>query len=60
MPGAAWNVRRHTRAANTPKRRRQWRHVADSMVRRGYSERRAIMAADAVVRRAHRGSRRRA
>jgi hypothetical protein len=48
-----WNrneqARKHTRKANSPKRQRQWRHVANSALRRGQSEGSAVRQANAVV-----------
>ena len=38
-----------TRKANTPKRKRMHAHVELSMKRRGYSAKRAAMAANSVV-----------
>lgn len=49
----------HTRKADTPKRKRQWRHVRESMEARGASPGAAVRAANAVVKRSHRRSRRR-
>lgn len=51
MPWSARDATRHTRKANTPKRKRQFAHVANSMLRRGASEGSAIRAANAVVKR---------
>lgn len=49
----------HTRKANTPKKRRMWNHVRNSMLRRGASAGRADMVANGVVKRASgRGKRR--
>ena len=39
-----------SKKANTPARKRQWRHVEESMLKRGASPKRAAMAANAVVR----------
>ena len=58
MPWGASDAKRHTRKASNPKAKRQWAHVADSMLNRGYSEGRAIRAANSVVkRRGRRGKR---
>lgn len=46
-PKARWT---HSKKANTPKRSRQAAHVANSMLKRGFSEERAIRAANSVVR----------
>jgi hypothetical protein len=39
-----------SKKASTPKRKRQWRHVEDSMLARGASPKIAAMAANAAVR----------
>ena len=41
-----------TKKANTPKRKRQWQHVYDAEKKAGKSERIAIMAANAAVKKA--------
>jgi uncharacterized protein YdaT len=51
MPWTAKDATRHTKKAKTPKKKRQWAHVADSMLSRGASEGAAIRAANAVVKR---------
>jgi hypothetical protein len=38
-----------SKKANTPKRKRMWRHVEESMKERGFSGKRAAMAANAAV-----------
>lgn len=53
------DAKRHTRAADTSKRQRQWRHVANGALDRGESEASAVRMANAVVKRSHRGSSRR-
>lgn len=40
---------RHTRKANTPKRRRQWAKVANNVLARTGDEGRAVRSANAVV-----------
>lgn len=40
---------RHTRKANTPRKKRQWRDVANSAMQRGASEGSAIRQANAAV-----------
>lgn len=50
MPWKPEDAKRHTKKATTPKKKRQWSHVADSMLTRGASEGAAIRAANAVVR----------
>lgn len=42
---------KHTKKATTPKLKRQWQHVRDSMEERGYSAGRAVRSANAVVKR---------
>lgn len=44
------SARKHTRKASTRKKQRQWRHVANSALKRGASEGSAIRQANAVVR----------
>lgn len=58
MPWPPSSASRHTRKANTPSKRRQWSHVANSMLRRGASEGSAVRAANAVVKRNRRSKRR--
>lgn len=57
MPWNPKDARRHTRKADTPKKQRQWMHVANSMLSRGKSEGSAVRAANAAVKR--NGTRRR-
>jgi len=49
---------KHTRKATTPKLKRQWEHVRASMESRGADAGAAIRAANAVVKRSSRRSRR--
>jgi len=49
---------KHTRKATTPKLKRQWQHVRDSMEARGASPGAAIRAASGVIKRRSRRSRR--
>jgi len=49
MPGAKWHPEKHTKKAKTAKRKRQWRHVADSVLKKTGDEGRAVRAANAVV-----------
>lgn len=49
---------KHTRKATTPKLRRQWQHVRDSMESRGASPGAAIRAASGVIKRQARRNRR--
>jgi hypothetical protein len=46
-PKARWT---HSKKASTPKLSRQAAHVANSMLKRGFSEERAVRAANSVVR----------
>ena len=55
MPYAPSDAKRHTKKANTPKKRRQFAHVANSALKRGASEGAAIRMANAVVKKAGRG-----
>jgi uncharacterized protein (UPF0147 family) len=41
--------KRHTRKANTPKKRRRWADVANNVLERTGDEGRAVRAANAVV-----------
>lgn len=49
---------KHTRKANTPKRKRQWEHVRRSAEARGASAGSAIRQASAAVKRSYRRGRR--
>lgn len=49
--GKKSDPRRFTRKANTPKKRRQWKHVYRSERARGLAKPRAIRAADSVIKR---------
>lgn len=49
MPWDPKDAKRHTKKANTPKKGRQWRDVANSVLKRGGSEGSAIRQANAVV-----------
>lgn len=51
MPWKASDAARHTKKAKSPKAKRQWRDVANSMLERGKSEGAAVRAANAVVKR---------
>jgi hypothetical protein len=51
-------AKKHTRKANTPKKQRMWRHVAESARKRGLSEGAAVRMANGVVKkRAKKGRR---
>lgn len=58
MPWGPGDASRHTKKANTPKRKRQWAHVADSALKRGESEGSAIRMASGVIRKGKRGKKR--
>lgn len=58
MPWTPSQATKHTHKANTPRKKRMWRDVADSALKRGQSERAAIRQANAVVSRAKRKSKR--
>ena len=49
MPWKSKDARRHTRKATTAKRRRQWSHVANSVLARTGDEARAVRSANAAV-----------
>jgi len=58
MPWGSGDATRHTRKASSPVAKRQWSHVANSMLKRGASEGAAVRAANAVVKRRGRRHRR--
>ena len=49
MPWKPSAAKRHTKKATTPKKKRQWSKVANSMLKRGASEGSAVRAANAAV-----------
>jgi len=49
MPWTAKDASRHTKKAKSAKRKRQWAHVADSVLRRTGDEGAAVRAANGVV-----------
>lgn len=49
MPWKPSDASHKTKKASTPKKKRQWSKVANSMLRKGYSEGRAIRAANTVA-----------
>ena len=51
MPWGPSDAKAKTKAANTPKKQRQWSAVADSALARGLPDKEAIMEANAVVKR---------
>jgi len=56
MPWPPSSATRFTKKAKSPTAKRQWSRTANSMLNRGLSEKRAIMAANSVVKK--RGKRR--
>ena len=60
MPWKPSDATRHTHKAKSPKRKRQWRDVADSILARTGDEGRAVRGANAAVKKsqAKRGRRR--
>jgi uncharacterized protein YdaT len=59
MPWTAKSATRHTKKAKSAAAKRQWRAVANSALRRGFSEARAIRQANAVVARRKRSAKKR-
>lgn len=57
MPWKPSDATRFTKKARSAKRKRQFSHVANSMLKRGKSEGAAIRAANAVVKKSSRGKR---
>lgn len=49
MPWTSKDAKRHDKDANTPKKKRQWAHVANSVLKRTGDEARAVRAANSVV-----------
>lgn len=49
MPWTAKDAKRHTKKATTPKKKRQFAHVANAMLASGKGEGAAIRAANAAV-----------
>jgi hypothetical protein len=49
MPWSSKDAKRHTRKAKSPKSKRQWAHVADSILERTGDEGRAIRGANSVM-----------
>lgn len=52
MPWSPSDAKRHTKKATSPKRQRQWAHVANSALKRGASEGSAVRQANAAIKRA--------
>jgi len=51
MPWVSKDASRHTKKAKSPTAKRQWRHVANSVLKSTGDEGRAIREANAVVKR---------
>ena len=49
MPWKPSEAKKHDRKANTPKKKRMWSHVANSMLKRTGDDAAAIRAANSVV-----------
>jgi uncharacterized protein YdaT len=49
MPWTAEDASAKTKKANTPKKRRQWSHIANGALARGEGEQSAIMQANGVL-----------
>ena len=49
MPWDAAESKRHTKKADSPKARKQWKEVANSVLKRTGNESRAIKSANAVI-----------
>ena len=49
MPWNSKDAKRHTKKAKSPKSKRQWAHVADSVLERTGDEGAAVRAANGVV-----------
>lgn len=52
MPWKSSSARSHTKKASTPKRKRMWAHVANSVLKRTGNDARAVRSANAAVKRA--------
>lgn len=60
MPWTAKDASRHTKKAKSAKQKRQWAHVADSMLKRGSSEGAAVRAANGVIKKGGKRGKRKA
>jgi len=49
MPWSSTDAKRHTHKAKSAKQRRQWAHVANSVLKRTGDEGRAVAAANSVL-----------
>ena len=58
MPWGIGDAQRHTHAANSPKRKRQWAEIADKVLGSTGDEGRAIRDANSAVKKPHVGARR--
>lgn len=56
MPWGPSDARKKTHKANTPKKQRQWRDVANSVLASSGDEGRAVREANAVIARKRKGS----
>jgi hypothetical protein len=54
MPWTSREAKKHDRKANTPKKRRMWSHVANSVLKRTGSDAAAVRAANGVVKKSKR------
>jgi len=55
MPWTAKDAKRHTKKAGSAKSKRQWSHIANSVLAKGGSEGSAVRQANAVVKRSRKG-----
>jgi uncharacterized protein YdaT len=53
MPWESSDAKRHTKKVGSDKSKRQWAHVANSMLASGHSEGSAIAAANSVAKKRH-------
>jgi uncharacterized protein YdaT len=56
MPWTAQDAKRHTKQADTPKRKRLWANVANSVLEQTKDEGRAVAAGNAAVAEDHKKS----
>jgi len=49
MPWEKKDAKRHTKQADSPKKQRQWKDVANSVLKRGESEGSAVRQANSAV-----------
>ena len=55
MPWPKSDAKKHTKAASTPKKQRQWNAVANSALAKGQSEGAAVRQANTIVKKRPRG-----